>query len=375
MGSKSPESSTDSKKDEEYYESDMSSTAETRYQREGLPQEYRMRHDDHYVTELVASGHMPRLRIVAINQIESSAPAGGEGLQGLVDSIREFGVLQPLIVRRHRGRYELLSGAKRLAAAASAGLREVPCLVHDVDELEARRLAEAANRHARLRERIVGVRGGRAGATSTILESTFETILSTLGLLDRPDNTLRDQVAIGLIRTETMRAQRLVRGVAMLNADPPVIRRAVDMGAVLRDVLSESEDERRLLGLSLSASIDADCTGRADAQLLGIAMAGALETVTALLRSSKGASLQVRLSRNEMIRGVTLSVSEDVVRMPTSSWSRWFDLDWEERPGGYAAGIALLSAKRAAELHGGRLELAPTQSGGCRISVVLPAEA
>jgi ParB-like chromosome segregation protein Spo0J len=46
-------------------------------------------------------------------------------------------------VRRHAGRYQLIGGRKRLAAALAAGIGEVPCIVRDVDEAGAAALAEA----------------------------------------------------------------------------------------------------------------------------------------------------------------------------------------------------------------------------------------
>ena len=55
----------------------------------------------------------------------------------LVDSVKRFGVLEPLLVQKREGRYKLLAGHRRFVAARAAGLREVPCLVHRVDDLEA----------------------------------------------------------------------------------------------------------------------------------------------------------------------------------------------------------------------------------------------
>lgn len=49
----------------------------------------------------------------------------------LSDSIRELGILQPLLVRRIGGGYELIAGERRLRAARQAGLEEVPALVLD----------------------------------------------------------------------------------------------------------------------------------------------------------------------------------------------------------------------------------------------------
>lgn len=56
-----------------------------------------------------------------------------EGLEELAASIREYGILQPLSVRRSSIGYELVSGERRLRAAKLAGLTEVPCILVDVD--------------------------------------------------------------------------------------------------------------------------------------------------------------------------------------------------------------------------------------------------
>ncbi len=57
-----------------------------------------------------------------------------QGLTELADSIRIHGILQPLTVRRRSGgRFELISGERRLRAAVLCGLTEVPCLILDVN--------------------------------------------------------------------------------------------------------------------------------------------------------------------------------------------------------------------------------------------------
>lgn len=52
-------------------------------------------------------------------------------LESLAESIRQHGVLTPLVVRRAEGRYVLIAGERRMRAAALAGLREVPVIVRD----------------------------------------------------------------------------------------------------------------------------------------------------------------------------------------------------------------------------------------------------
>lgn len=69
-----------------------------------------------------------------------------EGLKELADSIREHGVLQPLSVRRlSGGRYELISGERRLRASKLAGLESVPCILVNADDLESSLLALIEN--------------------------------------------------------------------------------------------------------------------------------------------------------------------------------------------------------------------------------------
>ncbi len=68
-----------------------------------------------------------------------------ERLSELARSIAEYGVIQPLTVRLHYGRYELVSGERRLRAARMAGLRKVPCIILDVDMEESGLLALVEN--------------------------------------------------------------------------------------------------------------------------------------------------------------------------------------------------------------------------------------
>ena len=67
------------------------------------------------------------------------------GLQELAASIRQYGVLQPLTVRKLPDGLELVAGERRLRAARLAGLREVPCIFVSVDEIQSGMLALVEN--------------------------------------------------------------------------------------------------------------------------------------------------------------------------------------------------------------------------------------
>jgi ParB family chromosome partitioning protein len=66
-------------------------------------------------------------------------------LQELAESIKEKGILEPLIVRRIDGGYELIVGERRWRAAQKAGLKEVPVLVKEVEGREALELSLIEN--------------------------------------------------------------------------------------------------------------------------------------------------------------------------------------------------------------------------------------
>src|SRR5262245_6359272 len=66
-------------------------------------------------------------------------------LQELSASIRQSGLLQPLIVRRLGDRYQLIVGERRWRAARAAGLTQVPAIVRDANDVESLELALVEN--------------------------------------------------------------------------------------------------------------------------------------------------------------------------------------------------------------------------------------
>ena len=68
-----------------------------------------------------------------------------EAISQLADSIRQYGVLNPLTVRRTGDGYELIAGERRLRAARAAGLSEVPCLIMSASEADSYAIALVEN--------------------------------------------------------------------------------------------------------------------------------------------------------------------------------------------------------------------------------------
>ena len=68
-----------------------------------------------------------------------------EAIGQLADSIRQYGVLNPLTVRRTGEGFELIAGERRLRAAKQAGLLEVPCIIMSATEQDSSALALVEN--------------------------------------------------------------------------------------------------------------------------------------------------------------------------------------------------------------------------------------
>ncbi|HEY0003523.1 MAG TPA: ParB/RepB/Spo0J family partition protein [Pyrinomonadaceae bacterium] len=112
----------------------------------GLPTGLHMRHDAHYVEELSQHRPTPVGRMIALEKLDPNPeqPRVEIGdLSELTASIKEKGVLEPLLVKPSRltGRWMIIAGERRWRAARDAGLREVPCIEMDVDD---RAVAEIA---------------------------------------------------------------------------------------------------------------------------------------------------------------------------------------------------------------------------------------
>jgi ParB family transcriptional regulator, chromosome partitioning protein len=109
--------------------------------RMGLPVTLKMRHDAHYVEQLTSFSGAAVGRMIPVDKIRPNPDQPrkvlGE-LRELTDSIKEKGVLEPLLVRfvPREDCYYLISGERRYHAARAAGLREVPCIEKTADDAE-----------------------------------------------------------------------------------------------------------------------------------------------------------------------------------------------------------------------------------------------
>jgi ParB family chromosome partitioning protein len=121
----------------------------TNMAKRGLPERSVMRHDMHYVEELTKRsgrhiGTMLPLEFIEPNAEQPRTQLGN--IEELAASIREKGVLEPILVRVvGPNRYQIIAGERRYRAASLAGLDEIPAIELDVDEKEQLEIALIEN--------------------------------------------------------------------------------------------------------------------------------------------------------------------------------------------------------------------------------------
>lgn len=182
----------------------------------GLPETLRMRHDTHFIDQLVRPGGEPVGRMVPISELDPNPNQPRQSLGDLSEltaSIREKGVLEPILVRRVRGRYQIIAGERRYRAAREAGLAELPCVVREASDAEMMELALIENLQRRDLSPFE-----EADGLKTLAEAygyTHETMAEMLG---RSRSSITETVSLAAIPEQVRQLCRLadIQGKSLL---------------------------------------------------------------------------------------------------------------------------------------------------------------
>ena len=338
--------------------------------REGLPPGYRMRADPHYVDLLASRSSTGRDRVLSVQSID--APLLSDPSPSLIESIRRDGLLQPLLVQQREGTHRLIAGRKRLSAAVAAGLRDVPCVVFDVDDDEAARLADASNVTAK------GIpHSADAGTNEALLHGgadlaqSLVTLTACADLLSGSPTELSRAVAGNLIRAEVWRASCLLLATRIVRRELPLARGAISVVALIGRLEQAFLPERQLRSVvfETSSSVPRGSFIAGDEKLLTGAIASAMLSTLSWLDGVKDARLAMTAAL-EPVGHVTFTVSQETVAAPDVWLRRAFDHQWIDRPGGVPAAISMLAVRTVAEAHGGTATVGGGR--GTRISILMP---
>jgi hypothetical protein len=306
---------------------------------------------------------LEKTRLIPVCDIESAGPQDGAGLRALFESILQWGLLQPLIVRPAAGgRYEVLVGRKRFAAARSAGFTEVPCVVFEGPDVDALALASAVT---------AAPAGGRAavpppsaapeGAAAVLreLHTIREAVSKTLELEGAQPDGLRQRVARELLAAELQRASWIVDALIVFHGSLEPGGGPVRLGPLLRSALEPFQAECRLGGIEVRVMVESGELAFAAAERpLRCALNCLIGAVLVSMHGSRHPDPRLVIRGSGMPGMGVISLSQNVV--PLQALVR---LRASARGGGVPVGEPLLAsfafeaARRTVEGVGGRIEL------------------
>lgn len=160
------------------------------------------------------------LQDIIPNRFQPREMFDDEALRELSQSIKEHGVIQPIIVRKVGDKYEIIAGERRFRASQLAGKQTIPALVRDIDDKEAAKIALLENLQ-------------RSNLTPIEEAKTYQTILKL-------DNITQEELAQNLGKSQSTIANKL----RLLTLDEEV------QTALLNSQISERH-ARSLIGLDL----------------------------------------------------------------------------------------------------------------------------
>ena len=178
----------------------------------GLPETLN-RPEDADRQEAAGSIRMLRLAQIDPNRSQPRQIFEDEALEELAESIRQFGVLQPILVQKKGSRYEIIAGERRWRASRKAGLKEIPAIVKDYSDQETLELSLIENiqrqdlnpiEEARAFRRLLDEFGLRQEDLAVRVSKSRTAITNAVRLLKLDERVqdllIRDQISMGHAR-------------------------------------------------------------------------------------------------------------------------------------------------------------------------------
>lgn len=194
--------------------------------------------------EVLSAEDSEVLREVALSELEPNPDQprkrfDEDDLASLADSLKQNGVLQPIVVRERAGTYQIVAGERRYQAAKRAGLQQVPVLVRDVTDEELLGLALIENLQRADLNPLEEALGYQAlieqnhltqAEVGNMLSKSRSAVSNALRLLELPEEA-KELLRDGRLSAGHARAVLAVEGDAGRNA---LARKVVDEGLSVR---------------------------------------------------------------------------------------------------------------------------------------------
>jgi signal transduction histidine kinase len=213
------------------------------------------------------------------------------------------------------------------------------------------------------------------GELAASLAEALAAIQESLSHVPARSRPLGERVAIDLARAEAVRARWLAESALVLQSDPLPSLDEVDLGKVFRTVSDALAPEHRLAGGAPTLTMPEDrCSVFGDERLLTTALGSLLAALRRLIEERGDPSrVEVSIAPRVDTASRTVEVTQSAVRVPAAALARFFDAGWSDHPAGAVGALLLAASRRIADAHGGSLEIAAIDGGGCRLALSLPA--
>ncbi len=373
-----------------------------RQSREGLPAAFKMRRERHYVEQLMGDAPLRTVREIPVSDIDPPTENPVD-LAPLEQSIRDLGILQPLLVSKAGSestlsaepseRFALIAGANRYRVAVQLGLRTVPCLVCETGAHTVEALREAATRKA-LAESIAAEKAPHAApvaaaetrASATIDESRpsgldacllevtdrLSFVSALMPALDiAGQDRLRWTVLTDVMKAEMERARSIAAAIEWLSQTSTAERELVDAGAIVGAAIDAVIPEARLgeVTLDVASSLEGYSLP-VDRAMVVRALTGLIQAM--LARSTAGSTVRIECTGTSVRPAFIVSVTLKTCEVSETAADRFFDAGFAGHPNGVSGALVLAGVAHVARLHGGRAHARVEPGRGCTATFVIP---
>ncbi|MEO8483142.1 MAG: hypothetical protein ABI634_13090 [Acidobacteriota bacterium] len=178
-------------------------------------------------------------------------------------------------------------------------------------------------------------------------------IAAAANLLTPDGSALARRLSVDLIRAQAWRASWMLRAHSLLDGGTRAQSKLRPLSALLEQIRQGLTPECRLAGVSLQIqATDWNGSVSVDEASILAGVSGAVMATLGILGHAEGAIVRVAVDASGTdLR--TIDVAQDEVTASPSWAQRCFDAAWTDRPGGFMAAIGALSARAAAQQHGG----------------------
>ena len=197
---------------------------------------------------------MVNINLLIPNKYQPRKIFNDSSLNELASSIKEFGILNPILVRKYEDKYEIIAGERRYRAAKIAGLAEVPVIVKNVDENKLAEMALIENlqrenispiEEAESYEQILNLSSLTEQRLSEIVGKSQSFISNKLRLLKLPSNIkealkqrkISERHARSLLTVDDEQRQINMKSLILKNIVPKLIFMIILHGVLIVNIL------------------------------------------------------------------------------------------------------------------------------------------